>query len=302
MSADSDIFFSVIVPTYNRLDKLKKCLDYLTPKKQYRGRSINDNCKNFFTYEVIVSDDGDHLKTLKLVKDNYKWVKLLKGPQRGPAANRNNGAKNANGKWLVFTDDDCIPDSKWLYKYYRAITTDSKTNAMEGSIHPIGNINVELGKCPINLNGGCFWSANIAICRNLFEKINGFDENYQIAANEDQDIFIRIKKITHVKFIKESVVYHPVIVQSITKIIFNLPQRNKSWAYHCSKHHDLLNIKNRTVPIFRSIKNQMKYLIIHCTDRDYKDLLCLIIGFPINLICLSYYLYKFKFKKKLYTD
>ena len=41
----------------------------------------------------------------------------------------------------------------------------------------------------------------------------------------------------------------------------------------------------------------MKYLIIHCKDRDYKDLLCLIIGFPINLICLSYYLYKFKFEK-----
>ena len=40
----------------------------------------------------------------------------------------------------------------------------------------------------------------------------------------------------------------------------------------------------------------MKYLIIHCKDRDYKDLLCLIVDF-INLICLSYYLYKFKFEK-----
>ena len=46
--------------------------------------------------------------------------------------------------------------------------------------------------------------------RALFAELNGFDQRFRIAAHEDQDLFLRIKKHTVVPFIAEAAVSHPV--------------------------------------------------------------------------------------------
>ena len=99
---------SVIIPTCNRNDLLGKCLDCLSPNIQTLSAS---------SYEVIVTDDSKQHQAKQFVEENYGWVKWIAGPQRGPAENRNNGAKNANGEWLIFIDDDCLPDAKILEVY-----------------------------------------------------------------------------------------------------------------------------------------------------------------------------------------
>src|SRR5688500_16589114 len=96
----SEIQFSVVIPTYHRNDLLARCLRQLVP-----GRQTLDASR----YEVIVTDDGRDTTAEAMIRDQFSFVRWVRGPQRGPAANRNNGVKHARGEWVVFTDDDCVP-------------------------------------------------------------------------------------------------------------------------------------------------------------------------------------------------
>ncbi|RYY07005.1 MAG: glycosyltransferase family 2 protein, partial [Sphingobacteriaceae bacterium] len=104
--------FSIIIPTYNRNDLLSKCLQRLEPGSQ----SIDVN-----KYEVIVTDDSKQEEAKNFIQNNFNWVKWVPGPQKGPAANRNYGAKQASGEWLIFIDDDCMPDVHLLQNYQNAL-------------------------------------------------------------------------------------------------------------------------------------------------------------------------------------
>src|SRR5438132_703059 len=99
MSKSNELKFSIIIPTYNRNELLVKCLDALYHIKQ----------KANINYEVIVTDDSIEGLAEEVTKEYNGFVKWCEGPHRGPAANRNNGARYANGEWLIFLDDDCIP-------------------------------------------------------------------------------------------------------------------------------------------------------------------------------------------------
>lgn len=235
--------FSVIIPTYQRNDLLAKCLDCLAPGAQTLPTE---------QYEVIVTDDGFDVTAEAMIQAQCQWVKWVPGPRKGPAANRNNGASYAQGEWLAFTDDDCLPDSHWLEAYAKAI--DGSTLALEGAIHPIGNLHQDLAECPVNLTGGHFWSANIAVQRSLFEKIGGFDNNYPLAAYEDQDLQLRLLPLTEIMFVASSCVFHPVRCVSINEVICKIPKICCAWAYHVKKHKDVLGCETPIKLILRSYK------------------------------------------------
>lgn len=190
---------SVIVPTCNRLDLLSKCLEALSPQRQTLDGKY---------YEVIVTDDSSNDVTEKALLSDFPWVRWVKGPRKGPAANRNNGAKMASWEWLVFIDDDCLPSDSILEKYWEKVN-EGKYMAMEGAINmerPQQRFDEE---APINLDGGCFWSCNIAVKKELFIKLDGFDEGFPYPAMEDIDFHNRIKEITDVCFVREAEVVHP---------------------------------------------------------------------------------------------
>ncbi|MFM6223953.1 MAG: glycosyltransferase family 2 protein, partial [Dolichospermum sp.] len=175
-------------------------------------------------------------------EQNYPWVKWVAGPGKGPAANRNNGAKYATGEWLAFTDDDCLPDPQWLASYEEA--TKGSSLALEGAIHPLGNYDQDLAECPINLTGGCFWSANIAVRRELFEKVGGFDPNYPLAAHEDQDLKLRLEPITNILFVSNAIVSHPVRLISLNQALSRIKKSCLAWAYHVFKNKKALGYKS----------------------------------------------------------
>ena len=103
---------SVVIPTRERNATLALCLDRLAPGAQTLPHD---------QYEVIVADDSAGHLAFELVRDRYPWARWQEGPRRGPAANRNAGARAARGTWLVFTDDDCLPDPIWLEAYAAAM-------------------------------------------------------------------------------------------------------------------------------------------------------------------------------------
>jgi glycosyltransferase involved in cell wall biosynthesis len=175
---------SVIIPTYHRNDLLAKCLDCLTPGVQVLPAE---------QYEVIVTDDGSKTTAKEMICDRYPWAKWVAGPRKGPAANRNNGAQYGQGEWLVFTDDDCLPDPNWLSAFADATT--GSALALEGAIHPLGDPNQDLAECPVNLTGG--WVLVGKCCCEAIAYLSKSAVSIPTtpAAHEDVDMKLRLSRI-----------------------------------------------------------------------------------------------------------
>ncbi|HVF49495.1 MAG TPA: glycosyltransferase, partial [Pyrinomonadaceae bacterium] len=100
-------FFSVIIPTYERPAQLAVCLRALARLDYPRTR-----------FEVVVVDDGSAAglpeTQLRAEFGERLDLRLLAQRNGGPASARNFGAREARGRFLAFTDDDCAPDEGWL--------------------------------------------------------------------------------------------------------------------------------------------------------------------------------------------
>lgn len=270
----NQLLISVIIPTYHRNDLLAECLDLLAPGVQTFPAD---------RYEVIVTDDGYKTTAEEMIRELYPWVKWVAGPRKGPASNRNNGAKHAQGEWLAFTDDDCLPNSNWLSGYAEAIIGESL--ALEGAIHPLGNCNQDLSECPVNLTGGCFWSANIAVKRSLFEEIGGFDTNYTLALGEDADLKERLLAFTKISFVPNARVDHPVRLISFKQAITRIPKRAAADAYHLNKHKRAYGHENALDITLFYTKYTIGLIIRNLVQRKFKnfiiDFVTLLIGVPV---------------------
>ncbi|MCG8324650.1 MAG: glycosyltransferase, partial [Thiotrichales bacterium] len=98
------VTLSVIIPTYQRPDALNRILASL-------GEQITRNPE----YNVIVVNDGSHNRAYANVLAKHPYVNYVTHENnRGGGAARNTGARQATGRYLVFTDDDCIPTPYWL--------------------------------------------------------------------------------------------------------------------------------------------------------------------------------------------
>ncbi len=244
------MLLSVIIPTYNRNEMLALCLAKLAPGSQ---------ALDAMHYEVIVSDDGLNNQAKGLIYENYPWVLWTEGPKRGPAANRNNGAKKSSGEWLVFTDDDCLPDRNWLMAFAKAIEEYPNIKAFEGAILPDdwNLLSADMAECPVNDKGGCFWSANITIERKFFQSIGGFDEQFRIAAQEDQDLQMRVLQQTSIAFIENAFVIHPVRTTQLFQAISQVPNRITNYLYYATKYRSKLGYTSKRQLVWeRGIKMQ----------------------------------------------
>ncbi len=89
--------FSVIIPAYNCEKYLYKCLDSLLFQK-------------YNNYELIIINDGSTDNTLKIINEyNSKFnkkIKIITKNNEGVSAARNDGMKNAKGKYITFIDCD----------------------------------------------------------------------------------------------------------------------------------------------------------------------------------------------------
>lgn len=93
---EKNIFFSVVIPTYNRKLELAELL--LCLKQQ--------TYKNF---EVLICDDGSTDNSSEIVENfkqelDIKYFKL--NNSGGPATPRNIGIENAKYEWICFVDSD----------------------------------------------------------------------------------------------------------------------------------------------------------------------------------------------------
>ncbi|WP_420336495.1 glycosyltransferase family 2 protein [Roseibium sp.] len=108
MSAPS---VAVIIPHYNDVARLEKCLDALFSKSGETALSGVD---------VIVVDNNSPAD-LDRVKADYPMARFVTEMAKGAAAARNRGVRETSADALFFLDADCIPAADWLNEARRSI-------------------------------------------------------------------------------------------------------------------------------------------------------------------------------------
>jgi len=161
-------------------------------------------------YEVVVTDDSKVDTAEAMMREKFPWARWVKGPSRGPAANRNNGVNHATGEWICFIDDDCVASKKWISSLHEAAKDDS-IDLIEGRTSVPDLVDDPFLHSVANVHGGSYWSCNLAIRRERFHTIGGFDEDFLDPAGEDME-FAHRYHAHHLrsKFFPEALVYHPV--------------------------------------------------------------------------------------------
>jgi GT2 family glycosyltransferase len=188
---------TILIPTRNRPDDLRKCL-----------RLLFDQLPDGF--EILICDDSSNDLTKKLVETEFPSVTRAEGPRIGPGANRNTGAKKARGKWIVFLDDDCLPQPGLLSAYVAAMAHGDevlagpalRSDSMKDSLlweAPRSASETEL------LPPSC----NFAIPRKMFLESGGFDERYRVSF-EDMEFFARLRHSgINIRYVPGAAVEHP---------------------------------------------------------------------------------------------
>jgi GT2 family glycosyltransferase len=226
---------SVIIPTCDRVDRLVECL------RRIDGAD-----------EIVVSDDSRTAETRELVQRDYKNVVWVSGPRKGPAANRNSGARASSGDWLVFIDDDCWPSENWLSEIRNAT---AGCDVIEGKTVCPNKTNHALEDVVENLTGDLLWSCNLAINRTLFERIGGFDEDFLIPGGEDLEFGRRIRMSkSRIFFASGAIVYHPVrrlsfvaLVDKVFQMHWHILYRLKVDSSCCATFREVVDLLRNTV-------------------------------------------------------
>ncbi len=140
------------------------------------------------------------------------------------------------------------------------------------------------------MKGGCFWSANICVNKNFFKEIGGFNEDYTIAAQEDQQLKIDIEKSTHsiISFLADAIVIHPVRFLSIAKKISQMPVASKNFCLYAYKNKNTLGY-NSFFKFFKSqITTHVRFSFRQLRKRKYRNffvaIIWLYLGVPLNVI------------------
>jgi glycosyltransferase involved in cell wall biosynthesis len=197
---------SVVVPTYRRPELLRRCLHALIEQLDLPRSD----------YEVLVVDDGHTDDTRELVETlaqrtgSLPVLRYLRPASKGPAAARNCGWRAARAPVIAFTDDDTVPDARWLAHGDRAIA--------RGHIAVTGRVIVPTTPRPtdhaLNTKGletAEFVTANVFVLKSALEIVGGFDERFKRAWREDSDLhFSLLERFGDVTRSEDAVVVHPV--------------------------------------------------------------------------------------------
>jgi glycosyltransferase involved in cell wall biosynthesis len=181
---------AVIIPVHNGGESFARCLRgvlsfYPTPS------------------EVIIVADGDTDGSAQLA--HSLGLKVLRNERPlGPAAARNRGARESGSSILLFLDADVEPYPDLIGRVQKTFTENPAIAALFGSYDaspaafPFFSQYKNLQHHFVHQRGkeeaSTFWTGCGAIRREVFLKMEGFDEQYRIPAMEDIDLGYRLHK------------------------------------------------------------------------------------------------------------
>ncbi len=211
-------FFSVIIPNFNG------------------GRHLPDlfaglEAQTFTDFEVILADDASRDDSVAWVEKNAPQTRILASREnRGFVASINGSASAALGRIIVLLNNDTQPDPAFLAELAKTVCAHPRAGIVAAKlllfderdrIHTAGDI---MGRDGIPRNrgvwtidsgqfdgsqevfGGC--GGAMAVRRELWEALEGFDEDYWMYL-EDADFSFRAQLMGwHTVFAPRARVYH----------------------------------------------------------------------------------------------
>lgn len=220
------MFFSVVIPTYNRADILRKVLE------AFYNQSMDER-----DYEIIIVNDGGSDHTARVVREfgsKHKNLSYLRQKNSGQGVARNRGISHAKGEVIVLGQDDIIPTHDFLYEHQKFhYLFPGENDAVLGftAWHPELKINqymkwVVNGSSILGRFGGqqfayeklhgkatadynFFYTSNISVKTSLFKKFP-FDPDFDGYGWEDIELGYRLQKKAGLKLHYNSwaVAYH----------------------------------------------------------------------------------------------
>ncbi len=203
----STSFTSVVVCTRNRPVPLGRCLRSLASQSMPPDR-----------FEVIVVDDGCRDGARRVCEQmtagmpNLRYVR--NSTPHGLASARNAGIRQAAGEQILFTDDDCVTDERWVEKLGAALgehpivagAVSTPTDTYWRLCHNVAQFHEfmpGLPPRPVTLLAG----ANMGFRRGVLEALGCFSP--VAVQGDDMEIALRARqKGFGVWFTPEAVVWH----------------------------------------------------------------------------------------------
>jgi glycosyltransferase involved in cell wall biosynthesis len=177
---------SVVIPTYNRYEFLKRALASVF-------------AQTYKPYEVIVVDDGSTDNTSNIQKD-FPTIKYIYQKNSGVSSARNTGIKNCASEWIAFldSDDEWHPDKlREQVEFHKKNPDILMSYTDEKWIRDAKEVKVPkkykkyTGYIFENFLSHCIIAPSASmIHKKLFDKIGVFDETLEVC--EDYDLWLRI--------------------------------------------------------------------------------------------------------------
>lgn len=189
---------SVIIPTYNRAEVLRRCLESLTKQ-------------TFKTFEVLVCDDGSTDHTASIVEEYSEHLDIVYDYESnfgGPARPRNRGMNLARSKYLAFLDSDDWWAPEKLEKSLPPL--EDGADIVFHDLYTVTSIKQTRFKKRVKSRqtrknvyidllcyGGILPQSSVVVKTELLRQIGGFCEDRELIAKEDYDAWLRIAQKTN---------------------------------------------------------------------------------------------------------
>lgn len=212
------MYFSVIIPLYNKSQHIKRCLDSILSQ-------------SFSDFEIVVVDDLSTDNGVEIIESySDSRIILLKNTEnKGPSYSRNNGIKYSSAQFLIFLDaDDYITDSNY-FKNLKDVTLEyqdlkifavsySKSEPLEKHPSVAWERLPRLAYHTASNAGKLILTASTVCChRSVFEDVGAFNESMRYG--EDPELWFRISMRYEILFSSYTpIVYDVSVSSSLSKV------------------------------------------------------------------------------------
>ena len=237
------VFFSVVIPTYNRLPILAKSLRALEKQQLAPHSAVED-------YEIVVVDDGSTdgtLPWLEAHREELPHVTVWEQNHQGAGIARNLGVEKAQGETIIFIDSDLVVTENFLQSHADSLIQGQKQLGNDqlftyGRVVNTCNFDEPTSE-PYKItdfSAAYFATGNVAIARKWLIEAGLFDTQFQLYGWEDLELGVRLKKLG-LKLIKcpQAVGYHwhpPFNLEQIPNLIDKEIQRGRMGVLFYQKH------------------------------------------------------------------
>jgi glycosyltransferase involved in cell wall biosynthesis len=162
--------------------------------------------------DVLVVDDRPDRP------DPLPVAQVVPGRAAGPAAARNDGWRAAKSEWVVFLDDDVMPDPDWPDRLAEDLdAAGPDVGGVQGRLRvplPAGRRPTDWERVTAALADGQWLTADMAYRRAALEQVGGFDERLPRAFREDAELAYRVRRAGWSLVRGNRTVTHPVRPES----------------------------------------------------------------------------------------